>query len=64
MDIFAGVETVFIVSVTMDSISAVPHYLEETFNEILIEKKSTKTKYYYNLNIKVVLITKEKCNGI
>ncbi|WP_313133246.1 hypothetical protein [Anaerocolumna sp.] len=51
MDIFTGVDTVFIVSVTMDSVSAVPHYLEDTFNKILKEKKSTKTKYFYNLNI-------------
>lgn len=50
-DRFDGIKTVYILSVTMDSVSAVPSYLYEIHKEIFLKKKSGKTKYVYNLNI-------------
>lgn len=46
MDIFDGIETVYIVSVTMDSVSAVPKYLKEIYEKILDKRQSKKLKYF------------------
>lgn len=48
---FEGVEDAYIVSVTMDNINAVPNYYNEIHKKIENQKKCSKTKYYFNLNI-------------
>lgn len=48
---FKGVEDAYIISVTMDNINAVPHYYNEIHPAIITNKKSDKTKYFFNFNI-------------
>lgn len=48
---FAGVEDAYIISVTIDSINAVPNYYNSVHKNIETEKKCVKTKYYFNFNI-------------
>lgn len=48
---FEGVDEVYIVSVTMDSINAVPEYYADVYKQIETKKKCPKTKYYFNLSI-------------
>jgi hypothetical protein len=48
---FAGVDDVYIVSVTMDNINAVPNYYHAIHTAIRERKKSEKTKYFFNFNI-------------
>ena len=48
---FAGVETVYIVSVTMDNINAVPNYYNSIHKEILDKKCTDKVKYFFNFSI-------------
>ena len=48
---FAGVEDAYIISVTIDSINAVPNYYNSVHKNIEMEKKCVKTKYYFNFNI-------------
>lgn len=48
---FAGVETAYIVSVTMDNINAVPNYYNAIHKEILDEKCTDKVKYFFNFSI-------------
>jgi len=48
---FTGVENAYIVSVTMDSINAVPDYYNDIHRKIERGKICDKTKYYFNLNI-------------
>lgn len=50
-NVFNGISTVYVISVTMDSINAVPSYLDSIYEEIAREKKSHKVKYVYNFNI-------------
>jgi hypothetical protein len=48
---FDGVESVYIVSVTMDNINAVPNYYDEIYTQIEQKKKCDKVICYFNLNI-------------
>lgn len=48
---FDGVENVFIVSVTLDNINAVPNYYNSIHKKINDEKKCKQVKYYFNFNI-------------
>ncbi len=48
---FAGVETAYIVSVTMDNINAVPNYYNAIHKEIIDKKRSDKVKYFFNFSI-------------
>ena len=48
---FYEVEEAFIISVTMDSIGAVPGYLSRAHKLIDEKKRSKKTKYYFNFSI-------------
>jgi hypothetical protein len=48
---FDDVTVVYIISVTMDSVNAVPVYLDSIYGEIHQKKKSEKTKYIYNFNV-------------
>lgn len=48
---FDGVENVFIVSVTLDNINAVPNYYNAIHKRINDEKKCKQVKYYFNFNI-------------
>ena len=48
---FAGVETAYIVSVTMDNINAVPNYYNAIHKEIMDKKRSDKVKYFFNFSI-------------
>ena len=50
-DEFKDVNTAFIISVTMDSINAVPKYYEDIYSHIESQKICDKTKYYFNLSI-------------
>lgn len=48
---FKTVTELYVLSVTMDSINAVPGYYEQCKHEIEQKKKSTCLKRYYNINI-------------
>ncbi len=48
---FVGVETAYIISVTMDNINAVPNYYNAIHREILDEKCTDKVKYFFNFSI-------------
>lgn len=48
---FVGVETAYIISVTMDNINAVPNYYNVIHKEILDEKCTDKVKYFFNFSI-------------
>jgi len=48
---FDGVSTAYILSVTMDSVNAVPAYLDTIYGDIFAKKRSKKTKFFYNFNI-------------
>lgn len=48
---FVGVETAYIISVTIDNINAVPNYYNEIYKEILDEKCTDKVKYFFNFSI-------------
>lgn len=48
---FAGVETAYIVAVTMDNINAVPNYYNAIHKEIMDKKRSDKVNYFFNFNI-------------
>lgn len=50
-DDFDGVENVYVISVTMDSINAVPSYINTIHQEVGKEKKCDKIKYYFNFSI-------------
>ena len=50
-DRFMGVDDVYIISVTMDNINAVPEYYNEVYKQIEANKKCAKTQYYFNLSI-------------
>lgn len=50
-DELKDIDTAFIISVTMDSINAVPKYYEDIFNRIESQKICDKTKYYFNFSI-------------
>lgn len=50
-DRFLDVDDVYIISVTMDNINAVPAYYSEIHKQIEAKKKCAKTKYYFNLSI-------------
>lgn len=48
---FSGVEEVFIISVTLDNINAVPNYYNSIHREIEEKKKCENVKYYFNFSI-------------
>lgn len=48
---FDEVDEIFIVSVTMDNVNAVPKYYNSIHKEIEQNKQSELVKYYFNLNI-------------
>lgn len=48
---FNEVDEIFIVSVTMDNVNAVPKYYNSIHKEIEQNKQSELVKYYFNLNI-------------
>ena len=48
---FDEVDEIFIVSVTMDNVNAVPNYYNSIHQEIEQNKQSGLVKYYFNLNI-------------
>lgn len=48
---FDEVDEIFIVSVTMDNVNAVPNYYNSIHREIEQKKQSGLVKYYFNLNI-------------
>ncbi len=48
---FEGVESAYIISVTMDNINAVPDYYNEIHENIEKGKVCNRTKYYYNFSI-------------
>lgn len=48
---FTGVENVYVVSVTMDNINAVPGYYREVYKSIETKKRCEKIKYYFNFNV-------------
>ena len=48
---FAGVESAYIISVTMDNINAVPSYYNEIHTSIEKRKQCHKTKYFFNFSI-------------
>ena len=48
---FDGVEDIFIVSVTLDNINAVPNYYEAIHKEIRDKKKCEQVHYYFNFSI-------------
>lgn len=48
---FSCVENVYVVSVTMDNINAIPDRINEMHNTIETEKKCDKVKYYFNFSI-------------
>lgn len=48
---FHDVENVYIISVTMDSINAVPGYINTIHQEVNSKKKCDKTDYYFNFSI-------------
>lgn len=48
---FSGVESAYIIAVTMDNINAVPGYYNEIYAIIERDKVCDKTKYYFNFNI-------------
>lgn len=48
---FDGVEDIFIVSVTLDNINAVPNYYEAIHKEISDKKKCEQVHYYFNFSI-------------
>lgn len=50
-DEFKGVENVYVISLTMDNINAVPEYYNNIYKEINSNKKSNNIKYYFNFNI-------------
>jgi hypothetical protein len=50
-EVFEDVEELYVVSVTMDSINAVPEYYEKCKSIIEEKRKSSEMKAYYNLNI-------------
>ena len=61
---FAGVDTAYIVSVTMDNINAVPNYYNAIHKKIIDKKKSDKVKYFFNFSIEeyemlMVLVEKQ-----
>lgn len=51
MPALSGVDEVFIVSVTMDSINAVPGYYNSIHNEIARNKKCDNVSYFFNFSI-------------
>lgn len=48
---FSGVESAYIVAVTMDNINAVPNYYNAIHKEIIENKQATETKYFFNFSI-------------
>ena len=48
---FIGVEEIFIISVTLDNINAVPNYYNAIHKAISDKKKCEKVKYYFNFSI-------------
>ena len=50
-EIFNGVTEIFIISVTMDNVQAVPEYVNNAHAKILKDKKCDDVKYFFNLNI-------------
>lgn len=48
---FHDVESVYIISVTMDSINAVPSYINTIHHEVNSKKKCDRTDYYFNFSI-------------
>lgn len=51
MSALSGVDEVFIVSVTMDNINAVPGYYNSIHNEIAQNKKCDKVRYFFNFSV-------------
>ena len=50
-DIFKSISEVIILSITVDSIQAVPNYINRAINEINSNKTLPNLKYFYNLSI-------------
>ena len=48
---FNGVEEIFIISVTLDNVNAVPNYYNAIHKEIIDKKKCGNVKYYFNFSI-------------
>lgn len=48
---FSGVDSIYILSVTMDNIDAVPNYYEKIHQEIALKKKCLFVHYYFNFSI-------------
>lgn len=48
---FTDIKQTYIISVTTDNVNAVPQYYEEIHREINKKKKSSMTKYVYNLSV-------------
>lgn len=48
---FSGIEDVFIVSVTLDNINAIPNYYKSIYREINKKKKCELVHYYFNFSI-------------
>lgn len=49
--LFSNITQTYIISVTTDNVNAVPSYYEEIYKTIDEKKKSSITKYVYNLNV-------------
>ena len=48
---FEGIQEIFVVSVTLDNINAVPNYYEAIHKEIADKKKCEQVHYYFNFSI-------------
>lgn len=62
---FEGVKEIFVISVTLDNINAVPNYYHAIHKEISDKKKCEQVHYYFNFSIEeyemlLALIEKEK----
>ena len=50
-NIFTNIDTVYIISVAMNNINAIPEYTENILSSIQSKKKSIEAKYFYNMSI-------------
>lgn len=48
---FTDIEEIYVISVTMDNINAVPDFYNKVQNKIKNNKKCDKIKYYFNFNV-------------
>lgn len=48
---FSGVDSIYVISVTMDNVNAVPNYYQKIHQEIVAEKQCSLVHYYFNFSI-------------